>query len=329
MPKISVIVPVYNVEPYLSRCIDSVLNQTYRNFELILVDDGSPDNCGKICDEYAEKFSNIVVIHKENGGLSDARNKGIDWAIKKSDSEFITFIDSDDWVHPDYLKFLYEGIETSNCNISICKYAVADNYNGRFCELLYKQKVLTPEEFWVFDQVNATVAWGKLYKKSLFSDIKFPFGKLHEDEFTTYRLLFKCEKIVMLVNELYFYYQNQNGIMKSSWSPKHIDKIYAFQNQVHFFKNNSFEKAYIFSINCLIYALKETLISAQENKADITLIYILKFKLFICTERYKKVISLSESKYRVILKLIFPKWFKLKNYVKKKLYNIFELVKRK
>ena len=106
MPTISVIVPVYKVEKYIHRCVDSILSQTFTDFELILVDDGSPDNCGKICDEYAEKDIRIHVIHQENGGLSAARNAGIDWVFANSDSEWITFIDSDDWVHPEYLERL-------------------------------------------------------------------------------------------------------------------------------------------------------------------------------------------------------------------------------
>ena len=106
MPKISVIVPVYKVEKYLRRCIDSILNQTFNDFDLILVDDGSPDSCGDICEKYEKTDNRITVIHRENGGLSAARNSGIKWALKNSDSEWITFVDSDDWLHPDYLKIL-------------------------------------------------------------------------------------------------------------------------------------------------------------------------------------------------------------------------------
>ena len=117
---ISIIVPVYNTEKYLNRCVDSILNQTFTDFELILVDDGSPDNCGKICDEYKEKDRRVRVIHKPNGGLSDARNAGIEWALNNSDSEWISFIDSDDWVHPNYLDFLLRAAEQNNTSVSIC-----------------------------------------------------------------------------------------------------------------------------------------------------------------------------------------------------------------
>ena len=119
---ISVIVPVYKVEKYIHRCVDSILAQTFTDFELILVDDGSPDNCGMICDEYALKDNRIHVIHKENGGLSDARNAGIDWAFEHSNSEWITFIDSDDWIHSRYLEKLYQTVNQFDCQISVCGY---------------------------------------------------------------------------------------------------------------------------------------------------------------------------------------------------------------
>ena len=120
MSIISVIVPVYNVEPYLNRCVDSILEQTFTDFELILVDDGSPDNCPAICDEYARKDSRIHVIHQKNGGLSDARNAGIDWVVANSDSQWISFVDSDDWVHPMYLFTLLSAVKTTNTYVSVC-----------------------------------------------------------------------------------------------------------------------------------------------------------------------------------------------------------------
>ena len=120
MPTISVIVPVYKVEKYIHRCVDSILNQTFSDFELILVDDGSPDNCGAICDEYAAKDSRVVVIHQENGGLSAARNAGIDWAFANSDSQWLSFIDSDDWVHPEYLQKLLDTAVNNSAEVAFC-----------------------------------------------------------------------------------------------------------------------------------------------------------------------------------------------------------------
>ena len=126
MPVISVIVPVYKVEPYLHRCVDSILSQTYTDFELILVDDGSPDNCGAICDKYAKLDSRIHVLHKKNGGLSSARNAGIDWVFANSDSQWFSFIDSDDWVHPQYLELLYQAVKAYEVRISQCLHIETD-----------------------------------------------------------------------------------------------------------------------------------------------------------------------------------------------------------
>ena len=190
---ISVIVPVYKVEKYIHRCVDSILAQTFTDFELILVDDGSPDNCGKICDEYAEKDNRIHVIHKENGGLSDARNAGIDWAFANSDSEWITFIDSDDWIHPKYLEALYNAVKETGCEISICGYEETTGDSPKVDDINLQAVIVSTEDFFCEHNVNAVVAWGKLYKKELFREIRYPVGKLHEDEFTTYKLLFQYE----------------------------------------------------------------------------------------------------------------------------------------
>lgn len=184
---ISVILPVYKVEIYLHRCVDSILSQIYKDFELILVDDGSPDNCEKICDEYMLKENRIVVIHKENGGLSRARNAGLDWAFEYSNSQYITFIDSDDWIHLQYLEALYNTI--SGNMISVCNFI-------RITDMLSEEKqktidttVVDTELFFCERNINAVTAWGELYKKSLFESLRYPEGKLHEDEYVTYKII--------------------------------------------------------------------------------------------------------------------------------------------
>ena len=246
---ISVIVPVYKVEEYIYRCVDSILAQSFKDFELILVDDGSPDNCGKICDEYAQKDKRITVIHKENGGLSDARNTGIDWALKNSN--WITFIDSDDWVHTDYLKNLYNAVKENNVDISVCGYVNTtgeDDLHTKNSEI--NTLLCTPEDFFINNNINAVVAWGKLYKKSLWNDIRYPYGKIQEDEFTTHKLLFKCPQIAFVDAVLYYYYTNSNGIMGKKWTPKRLEALDAIESRMLFFKDNGFEKAYQWNVNC-------------------------------------------------------------------------------
>lgn len=228
MSTISVIVPAYKVEDYLDRCVKSILAQTYKDFELILVDDGSPDNCPAMCDAWAEKDKRIKVIHKENGGLSDARNVG----FAASCGEWITFIDSDDYVHPQMLQALYGAAKKYDAKVSVCGFTRTEG------EPLEENPDLTAnlwsaEDFYMQRNVNATVAWGKLYHRSVV--LTYPVGRLHEDEFVTYRILFTCGHVAVLDAALYGYYQNAQGIMKSEWNPRRLDKLLAYQEQVCFF----------------------------------------------------------------------------------------------
>ena len=151
MPIISVIVPVYKVEPYIHRCIDSILSQTFVDFELILIDDGSPDNCPDICDEYALKDNKIHVIHQKNSGLSVARNAGLDYVSSSSNSEWITFVDSDDWIDKHYLEYLYKAANESNTNISSCVYRIINdnNYNQETRTTKYRCDIYTPEKYYI------------------------------------------------------------------------------------------------------------------------------------------------------------------------------------
>ena len=250
MAIISVVVPVYNVEKYLSRCIDSILNQTFSDFELILVDDGSPDNCGKICDKYAIKDKRIHVIHKVNGGLSEARNYGIEWAVKKSNSSWITFIDSDDWVHPDFLRILYKAVLDNNTFLSFCTFKRMNSFQ-QYEEIKVSYSRIDTQRIFYNKRVNSIVACGKLFKKKDFESVRFPVGRLHEDEFTTYKILFKYKEVSFVNNELYFYYMNSDSITQSNWTLRRLDNLDAFKQQIAFFKEKRLKKAYKRSIRAL------------------------------------------------------------------------------
>lgn len=260
MPKITVIVPVYKVEPYLRRCVDSILAQTFRDFELILVDDGSPDDCGAICDEYAEKDARIHVIHQPNGGLSAARNAGIDWAFANSDSEWLAFVDSDDWVHPQYLEYLYRAAKENNVKISVCGYEETDSVHA-FGEPKFAPQNWAWDQFFMKCNVTAVVAWNKLYAKDLFVGLRYPVGKIHEDEFLTYRLLICAETISYLHDPLYFYYQNLQGITKSEFNLKRLDVVEALEKRLDFVIANHYESVKEYCVNsfllsCLYNVLK-------------------------------------------------------------------------
>lgn len=243
MPVISVIVPVYNVESYLHRCINSVLQQSFADFEVILIDDGSPDGSPAICDQYARQDTRVKVIHQQNGGLSAARNAGIDWVFAHSDSDWITFIDSDDWVHPEYLASLYNAVVKNNVFISVCGYIETAGETPEIVqEKLYAEN-WTPENFFVKNPTNAVIACGKLYKKECFENIRYPIGKIHEDEFTTYKILFRYPYVAVLNFPFYFYYQNNGSIMRSGWSPKNLEAYTAIEEQIIFFDKNGFDIA--------------------------------------------------------------------------------------
>lgn len=244
MPQISVIVPVYKVEPYLRRCVDSILNQTFRDFELILVDDGSPDNCGAICDEYAQKDARIRVLHQENGGLSAARNAGIDWMFANSDSEWLTFIDSDDWIHPQMLEALLDAVHRTDLPVSVASYkrvhedAVADPSPWD----PDKVEIWKTETLFSTKNVEATVAWGKMYHRKLFEDVRYPVGKIHEDEFLTYRVIFQTNHVAYLPIPMYWYFCNPDGIMSAKTLHSLYHSCEAYKQQVVFYHQNRYHR---------------------------------------------------------------------------------------
>ena len=227
-PLISVIVPIYNVEKYLNKCVDSIINQTYKNLEIILVDDGSPDNCPQICDEYAKKDKRIKVIHKENGGLSDSRNVG----IQEAKGEYIGFIDSDDYIDSEMYEYLYNLIEKYSADISNCGHRDVGlvNEEGPLPEdeivLNSKEALeLLSRDTWI-----KNFAVNKLYKKSLFIDnnIEYPVGKIMEDILTTYRLIEKANIIAVGNKNYYNYLKRDNSITGGKSTKKyiaHVDNI--------------------------------------------------------------------------------------------------------
>ena len=245
MNKIYIVVPVFNVEAYLERCLNSILAQTYTNYELILVDDGSTDQSGIICDEYKKQHAHIFVIHQKNQGISAARNAGIDYVIGLSDENaWITFIDSDDYIHPQYLEYLNYAAENGNTNISCCYYDRINQPVDLKNNDSFEYEKLSPEELWVRRRINAVVAWGKLYRISLFQSIRYPVGKIHEDDYITYKLLFKEKKISYISVPLYFWWVNLNSITTKSWKPARLDQLDAIDEQVEYFKNNGYHRAY-------------------------------------------------------------------------------------
>jgi glycosyltransferase involved in cell wall biosynthesis len=229
---VSIVVPVYNIEKYISSCIDSILSQSYNNIELIIVDDGSTDKSGKICDNYKAGNKNIIVIHKDNSGLSDARNVGISIA----NGNLIAFVDGDDIIHPLYIESLYNILIEGNADISICPirtFSDEKRFVRRQFEMVdYRKNVIvfSPElalKEMLFEGRFDVSACGKLYKKELFHGIQYPKGKLFEDLATTYKLIGRANHIAFSPYKLYGYRQRSNSITHVPFHPKMMDIISA------------------------------------------------------------------------------------------------------
>ena len=226
--KISVIVPVYNVEQYLEKCVESIINQTYKNLEIILVNDGSTDNSGKLCDELAKKDERIKVIHKENGGLSDARNRGIEEATAK----VIGFIDSDDYIDKDMYKILFENLNKTGADLSMCGHY--DVFNGVIPNQVENIEVKLLSSIQAINmvmeaKVMSVTAVNKLYKKDLFNDLKFEIGKIAEDAFIMIKLLDKCQTIVATNEKKYYYIHRESSITTQKFSLKFLNVIEAYE----------------------------------------------------------------------------------------------------
>ena len=244
-PLISVIVPVYRVEEYLERCVKSILSQTYKNLEVILVDDGSPDQCPAICDACAEKDVRVKVIHQENKGLSGARNAGIDAAS----GEYLAFVDSDDYVSPHFIEELYQLLQDTGCAIGQCRFSyvkgdgLVEEGDSAFC--IYRGESLMEQLYGPEEKATCfVVAWNKLYRAELFKEtgIRYPEGRIHEDEATTYRLFHEAKKLAFLDRALYGYYTENGGSITSVFSAKRLQWLTAHEERIAFLKKNGYEK---------------------------------------------------------------------------------------
>lgn len=284
---ISIIIPVYGVEKYLEKCIDSILYQTYKNLEIILVDDGSKDMCPKICDEYEKKDSRIKVIHKVNGGLSSARNEG----LKIAKGEYIGFIDSDDFVEKNMFELLLKTAVEKNSDIVICGYNMVDE-NGKElgnCLINSNKEIFAISRF---DSQNNyfekkgergiyTVAWNKLYKKQIVSDLVFPEGKIHEDEATSYKLLYKGENIQYINKPLYNYLIRSDSIMAMKIKKERFAIFDAYLDRIVFYKKNNEEILYNKMIRQYMRMLCQYKFWSKEYNKELIKLYHKKLKTLI------------------------------------------------
>lgn len=289
---ISIIVPVFNVEKYVSKCIDSILAQTYENIEIILIDDGSTDNSYEICKEYENKYNNIKLYHKSNGGLSSARNKG----IKESHGDFITFVDSDDELDSNFIKILYYNLIESNAEISVGKLKKIYNNNISECEK-NNVKIISDNYDIIkeFTENEDYYACGLLYNKTLFNDIEFPVGKYYEDIGTTHKLFLKAKIVCYTSYDGYLYFIRNNSISMSHSYKKIVDGIEAVLNMYNNIneKYPKMKENIISSVNSLVVFLY-TYYKNNYDVDDNTKPEMVKKQLVnICGKKYKIFFALN------------------------------------
>lgn len=295
-PLISIIVPVYKVEKYLEKCIQSIINQTYNNLQIILVDDGSLDNCGKICDEYAKKDNRIEVIHKTNGGLSDARNVG----ISKAKGKYIGFVDSDDYIEKSMYEDLYNLIEENQSDVCICNFynVVGNNKSLKNPDngIQKYNKIDILREILIDSKIQS-YAWNKLYKKELFDNIKYPVGKKYEDIGTTFYILEKCNKIIVTGTPEYYYLNRADSIVNNVNEKTIIDYIELITERYDYIEKNlkelgKYNKYYL--VKTLITAYND--INSLKNVGNGT-----RKKFDDLYEKVKKVIECHENEFIELL----------------------------
>lgn len=246
---ITVIIPVFRVEAYLRRCVDSVLAQTYENMEIILVDDGSDDSCPAICDEYAGQDSRVSVIHQKNAGLSGARNAG----IEQAKGEYLSFVDSDDYLSPEFLERLYAACVETGSDISVCRWeyvkggAIPEKGKGE-THIFTGREMLA--NLYIPDGAYFVVAWNKLYKRELFDTIRYPLGRIHEDEATTYRIYHQVRQAAYVDKSLYGYFVAPSSITRG-FNPRRLDWVKAGAERVDFFEENGYKELMVPALKAL------------------------------------------------------------------------------
>lgn len=265
-PHISVIIPVYKCEKYIEACVNSILNQTFSDFEIILVDDGSPDNSGKLCDELAEKHNNITVIHQENQGQATARNNG----VKVSRGEWLHFVDSDDSLHPETLKHLYYAATENNVKLSMCsaiqEEKIPEDFNSHK-EVKFNTLQMTEDNILNLcknEKYYYWVVWGKLIHKSIYKKYPLTQGRIYEDNAIVCKWLHEAKTVAITDAPLYFYYINTTGTTKKAFTEKQLDVLWAFKEQIDFFYSVDFKKmtehlcSYYFEISANMYYRAKT-----------------------------------------------------------------------
>lgn len=316
MDLISIIIPIYKIEDCVDRCINSIINQTYSDLEIILVDDGSPDRCPGICDEWAQKDARIKVIHRENGGLSAARNSGIDQAS----GTFLLLVDGDDYIAPNMVEILYKAIKMSDAEIALCDFEKGSDSNFQFSESVIEWETIGPEVALerIYEDNHSSfryvTAWGKLYRRSLFAGIRYPKGKIFEDMYVTHRLVDRCKKIVVINQKLCYYYQRNDSIVNTAFNIKKLDYLEAMEERIRFFEKQGYTElakiAYDEYLHSLIweYSRVRDILHDKKTRRDISERFRKAYKTGYSSKRYASDTALYLWSFRLNPEIIVWYW---------------------
>ena len=314
---VSIIVPVYNVERYLHNCIESILNQTYKDFKLFLINDGSKDNSGQICDEYKEKDSRITVIHQSNQGQSAARNAG----INQAETEWVLFVDSDDLIHPQMLEYLVRAVDETKVNMSVCgrlqEPSVPDNF---YREREFKYNVLDINEETlinlykskdVYSECAYWLVYPKLIKTSIAKKLPLYEGKIFEDNEISCKWLVESGKLAVIPECMYFYTTNPTGTMQSKFNVKKLDYFWALESNISFYQTLGYERlAKEVANELLVTAFYYHNMSVEEKNKEAENIIHKKIKCFL--KKYKQYLNIDKKTKDKLMKIYHPFLFKLK-----------------
>ncbi|WP_157764146.1 glycosyltransferase family 2 protein [Paenibacillus borealis] len=325
-PLISIIVPIYNVEQFIKKCIDSIIYQTYRNLEIILVDDGSPDNCGRICDSYANQDNRIKVIHKKNGGLSSARNAGLNVAT----GNYIGFVDSDDWIEIDMFEKLLSVSEREDADIVQCGYnSVLENGKilRKYTSLneSYNNNKDVLAAYFSQTKINVVV-WNKLYKRHLFDSIRMVEGRLFEDTMVSFELVLSTKKLVSIEGEYYNYLQRKSSIMGSTYSSQKLDMIYAGNYVLSKCEANAPEyinQAHILLCMYCFYLYYDLNYSSIQNKSEHRKTLMFEFVNHYEIVKYSEEFKMTRLKNKILIKS-----FSLNKFLAIIIYRLYYLLKK-
>lgn len=313
MPAISIIVPVYNVEQYLSECVESILNQTFKDYECILVDDGSLDGGAAICDRYARKDERVLVIHQENEGVSAARNAGLHVACGK----YVAFIDSDDFVSKDYLKTLYEVAEDTKADMimcGVCSVVEGGQKNTNSIHVAKTEMCGKDVLHLRYSEGGVNIAaWGKLVLRTLFNGVYFPVGKIHEDQAVMPFIIYKADKVCIINEQLYFYRQRAGSITHRQFSESRFDNIEFMNKFITYLEKHNDTKLAFEAKRYRDYSLALYKVWAKVDGFEIPP------KWYMNELKALRILKkrCTNEKYTYYLSVLHPNWVKYHEYIKK------------